>query len=163
MTQLDYIVLIIVLLSVLLGWWRGLVYEILSLLSWITSYFVAKSQMSEFVPYMPAVLESNNLRSAAAFLAVFIVTLILCGIAAWALNKLIKSFGLDWRTDGVMGALFGFFRGWMLVLLVVLLAGLTKLPQTALWRDALLSKPLENVALLARDLLPDDMAKRVSY
>jgi membrane protein required for colicin V production len=163
MTEFDYIILVIVILSVLLGWWRGLVYEILSLLSWVTSYFVAKSWVSEFTPYMPAVLESEALRIAAAFGTLFITTLILCAIAAWALNKLIKSFGLDWRTDGVTGAIFGFIRGLMLVLVLVLLAGLTKLPQTPFWRDALLSKPLQNVAQLARDLLPDDMAKRVSF
>lgn len=163
MTQFDYIVLVIIILSVLLGWWRGLVYEILSLLSWITSYFVAKSWAVEFTPYMPAVLESEALKSAAAFMAVFVTTLILCGIAAWSLNKLIKSFGLDWRTDGVLGAIFGFFRGWLLVLVIVLFAGLTKLPQTPFWHDALLSKPLQNVALMAADLLPDDMAKRVSF
>lgn len=163
MTQFDYIVLVIVLLSVLLGWWRGLVYEVLSLLSWITAYFVAKSWAAEFTPYMPEVLESDTLKNAAAFVAVFVTTLILCGIAAWALNKLIRSFGLDWRTDGVLGAFFGFLRGWMLVLVIVLLASLTKLPQTPMWRDALLSKPLQNVALLARDLLPDEMAKRVSF
>jgi membrane protein required for colicin V production len=163
MTQFDYIVLVVVILSVLLGWWRGMVYEILSLLSWVTSYFVAKSWAAEFAPYMPAVLESDTLKTAAAFLAVFITTLILCGIAAWALNKLIKSFGLDWRTDGVAGAIFGFFRGCMLVVVLVLLAGLTKLPHTPFWHDALLSKPLQNVALLVKDLLPGDMAKRVSY
>lgn len=163
MTQFDYIVLVIVILSVLLGWWRGLVYEVLSLLSWITAYFVAKSWAAEFTPYMPAVLESEVLKSAAAFVAVFIATLILCGVAAWALNKLIKSFGLDWRTDGVAGAIFGFFRGCLLVLVLVLLAGLTKLPQTAFWRDALLSKPLQNVAFLGKDVLPDEMAKRISF
>ena len=163
MTQFDYIVLFVVMLSVLLGWWRGLVYEVLSLLSWITSYFVAKSWAAELTPYMPDVLESGTLKSATAFFAVFITALILCGIAAWALNKLIKSFGLDWRTDGVLGAFFGFLRGWMLVLVIVLLASLTKLPQTPFWRDALLSKPLQNVALLAKDLLPDEMAKRVSF
>ena len=163
MMQFDYIILVVIWLSVLLGWWRGLVYEILSLLSWITSYFVAKSWVNEFTPYMPSVLESDTLRIAAAFVFLFIATLILCGIAAWALNKLIKSFGLDWRTDGVAGAIFGFFRGLMFVLLLVFVAGLTKLPQTAFWRDALLSKPLQNVAMLVKDLLPDDMAKRVSF
>ncbi len=163
MTQFDYIVFVIVILSVLLGWWRGLVYEILSLLSWVTAYFVAKSWVAEFTPYMPEVLESDTLKSTAAFLAVFIATLILCGVAAWALNKLIKSFGLDWRTDGVMGAFFGFVRGWILVLVIILFAGLTKLPQTPFWRDALLSKPLQNAALLAKDLLPDDIGKRVSF
>lgn len=163
MTQFDYIILVIILLSVLLGWWRGLVYEILSLLSWITSYFVAKSWVVELAPYMPAVLESEALKTAAAFMAAFVTTLILCGIAAWSLNKLVKSFGLDWRTDGVLGAFFGFMRGLILVLVLVLIAGLTKLPQTPFWRDALLSKPLQNVALVARDLLPDDIAKRVSF
>lgn len=163
MTQFDYIVLFVVMLSVLLGWWRGLVYEVLSLLSWITSYFVAKSWAAEFTPYMPDVLESGTLKSAAAFFAVFITTLILCGIAAWALNKLIKSFGLDWRTNGVLGAFFGFLRGVTLVLVIVLLAGLSKLPQTPFWRDALLSKPLQNVALQAMSLLPDDMEKHISY
>ena len=163
MTQFDYIILVFIVLSVLLGWWRGLVYEILSLLSWVTAYFVAKSWVSEFTPYMPSVLKGETLRIAAAYSFVFIVTLILCGIAAWALNKLIKSFGLDWRTDGVAGAIFGFFRGLMVVLLLVLLAGLTKLPQTPFWQDALLSKSLQNVALVAKELLPEDMAKRVSY
>jgi len=163
MTQFDYIILVVVMLSALLGWWRGLVYEVLSLLSWVTAYFVAKSWAAEFTSYMPAVLESDTLKSAVAFIAVFVITLIMCGIAAWALSKLIKSFGLDWRTDGILGAFFGFLRGWMLVLVIVLLASLTKLPQTPFWRDALLSKPLQNVALLARDLLPDGMAQRVSY
>lgn len=163
MTEFDYIILVIIILSVLLGWWRGLVYEILSLLSWGTSYFVAKSWAAEFTDSMPAVLESEALRSAASFSTVFIITLILCGIAAWAINKLIKSFGLDWRTDGVTGAMFGLVRGLLLVLVLVLLAGLTKLPQTPFWRDALLSKPLKNIALLVKDVLPDEMAKRVSF
>ena len=163
MTDFDYIILVVVVLSILLGWWRGLVYEILSLLSWITAYFVAKSWVTEFVPYMPAVLEGEALKIAAAFVFVFITTLILCGIAAWAVNKLIKSFGLDWRTDGVAGAIFGFFRGFMVVLSLVVLAGLTKLPQSPFWQNALLSKPLQNVAMLAKDILPEDMAKRVSF
>lgn len=163
MTEFDYIIFAIIVLSILLGWWRGIVYEILSLLSWVTSYFVAKSWAIEFAPYMPAVLESETLRSIASYLAVFVTTLILCGIASWSLNKLVKSFGLDWRTDGVTGAIFGFFRGLMLVLVLILVAGLTKLPQTSFWQNAILSKPLQNTALLVKDLLPDDMAKRVSF
>jgi membrane protein required for colicin V production len=163
MTQFDYIVLTVIFLSALLGWWRGLVYEILSLLSWVTAYFVAKSWALEFAPYMPDVLENSLLKQTSAFLIIFLSTLILCGIAAWALNKLIKSFGLDWRTDGVLGAFFGLIRGVMLVLLIILLASLTELPKAMFWRDALLSKPLQNIALQAKKLFPDDLAKRVIY
>jgi membrane protein required for colicin V production len=163
MTEFDYIIFVVVILSILLGWWRGLVYEILSLLSWITSYFVAKSWAADFAPYMPDVLASETLKGAAAFFAVFVTALILCGVAAWSLNKLIKSFGLDWRTDGVLGAVFGVVRGFLLVVLLVLVAGLTKLPQTPFWQEALLSNPLQNVALVVKDLLPEDMSKRVSF
>ena len=81
MTEFDYAVFVFVILSVLLGWWRGMVYEVLSLLSWVTSYFVAKSWAEEFSPYMPDVLENEVLKGAASFTAVFITTLILCGIA----------------------------------------------------------------------------------
>lgn len=161
--QFDYIVLTVILLSALLGWWRGLVYEILSLLSWVIAYLVAKSWALEFSPYMPNVLDSSILKNTSAFFVVFVTTLILCGIAAWSLNKLIKSFGLDWRTDGVLGAFFGVLRGGMLVLLIVLLSSLTDLPQTPFWRDALLSKTLQNLALQAKNLLPDDVAKRIIY
>ena len=86
MTQFDYIILVVIVLSVLLGWWRGLVYEILSLLSWVTAYFVAKSWVSEFTPYMPSALVGETLRIAAAYSFVFITTLILCGIAAWGVK-----------------------------------------------------------------------------
>ncbi len=163
MTQLDYIILLVILLSVLLGWWRGLVYEILSLVSWVTAYFVAKAWVTEITPYMPDALENETLKGAAAFVFAFVVTLILCGIAAWAIYRLAKSFGLDWRTDGVAGAIFGLARGFLIVMLLVLLAGLTKLPQTVFWKEALLSKPLQNTAMVVKDLLPDEMAKRITY
>ena len=42
MTAFDYAVLAITGLSIGLGWWRGFVYELLSLLGWIAAYFVAR-------------------------------------------------------------------------------------------------------------------------
>lgn len=163
MTEFDYIVLTILLLSVLLGWWRGLVHEILSLLSWGISFLVAKSWGLVLSPYMPDALESDTLKSMAAFLVVFLLTLILCGLGAWSIYRLAKYFGLDWRTDGVAGAMFGAVRGLLIVLLLVVMAGLTKLPQTGFWKDALLSKPLQTVAMLGKDLLPEEMARLVTF
>jgi membrane protein required for colicin V production len=49
------------------------------------------------------------------------------------------------------------------VLLVVLTAGLTALPQEPFWRKALLSKPLETAAMMAMPWLPQDVSKRISY
>lgn len=163
MTAFDYCVLVIVCLSMLLGWWRGLVYEVLSLLSWLAAYFVALAFVAELAPYMPEVLGSDTMKMGVAFAALFLLTLVLCGIASWSLHKLVKAFGMDWRTDGVMGALFGLVRGVVLVLVLVLVAGFTQLPKQPFWRDALLSKPLQSAALLLRNSLPDDVAKNVHY
>ncbi len=54
MTAFDLAVLIVVVLSMLLGRWRGLVYESVSLLSWVAAYFVARLFAPDVVDDVPA-------------------------------------------------------------------------------------------------------------
>ena len=51
MTAFDYIVIVIIAVSVLLGWWRGLVYEVLSLAGWVAAYFMARTSMKVDPPW----------------------------------------------------------------------------------------------------------------
>ena len=162
MTWLDYTAIAIVVLSALLGWWRGLVYEVLSLLGWIAAILAARLFAASIVPYMPAALGSEAVRTGAAYAALFIGTLIVGAIVAWSLSKLVKFVGLGWQ-DGLFGVLFGVLRGVLVLLALAVLAGLTGLPKEPAWRNAWLSKPLENVALAARAWLPDNVAQRVHY
>ena len=162
MMWLDYTVITIAVLSALLGWWRGLVYEVLSLLGWIAAILVARLFAASIVPYMPVALGAEAVRTAIAYAALFIVTLIIGGIVAWLLSKLVKFVGLGWL-DSLLGVLFGVLRGVLIVLVLVLLAGMTSLPKGQPWRDAWLSKPLENVALATRAWLPDNVAQRVTF
>ena len=160
MTWLDYTVIAIIVLSALLGWWRGLAYEVLSLLGWIVAILVARLFAASIVPYMPAGAEAA--RAAAAYAVLFIGALIIGGIVAWSLSKLVKFVGLGWL-DGLLGVVFGMVRGVLIVLVLVLLAGMTGLPKGQFWRDAWLSKPLENVALATRAWLPDNVAQHVAF
>lgn len=162
MTSFDYAILAIVGLSVGLGWWRGFVYELLSLLGWLAAYFVARLFAPGMVPYVPEMVGSSEAKTAVAYACLFVATLVVSGIVAWVLSKLVKFVGLGWM-DGIMGALFGLLRGVLLVLVLVLLAGLTSLPQQPFWRDAWASQSLQKVALFAKDFLPENMAKKVSY
>lgn len=161
MTGFDYTVIAITILSALLGWWRGVVYEVLSLLGWIVAYLVARLFASSAAPYMPDALVTEATRTAAAFVALFVVTLIAAGIVAGLLSKLVKWVGLV-RLDRSLGTLFGMLRGVLVVLVLILLAGLTSLPQQPFWRDAVLSKPLQSLALAGLTLLPDSVALRVN-
>jgi len=162
MTGFDYTVIAIVLLSALLGWWRGLVYEVLSLLGWVAAWVVARLFAVSAAPYMPAALGTESARTVAAFVALFVATLIVGGIVAWLLSKLVKWVGLGWL-DGLLGLSFGMLRGVLVVLVLVVLAGMTRVPQEPFWRNAWSSKSLENVARAMQKWLPDSVAQRVHF
>lgn len=162
MTWFDYTVIIIAVWSILLGWWRGFVYEVLSLLGWVAAYAVARWQAVNLAALMPAELGIEAIKVTVAFVLLFVATLIVSGIAVWLLLKLIKLTGLGW-IDGLFGSLFGMLRGMLLMLMLVLLAGLTDLPKKPFWREAKLSKPLESMALASLVWLPDSVARRVHF
>ena len=159
MTSFDYAVIVIIVLSALVGWWRGFMYELFSLIGWLAAYIVARTFSAELVPYVPMAVGAENLRSAAAFAALFIVTLIVGALFAWFLARLAKFAGLS-GMDGKFGAIFGMLRGGMMVIALVWLGGLTDLPKLPFWRNALSSKPLQHAALYAKNYLPEDAAKK---
>jgi len=162
MTWFDYVVIGVVVWSALLGWWRGFVYEVLSLLGWVIAYVVARWQAVNLAALMPAGLGVDAIKVTVAFVLLFVATLIVSSIVVWMLSKLIKSIGLGWL-DGLFGSMFGMLRGTLLVLILVLLAGLTDLPKEPFWRKAKLSKPLESLALASLVWLPDSVASRVHF
>ncbi|RFC32061.1 MAG: membrane protein required for colicin V production [Candidatus Nitrotoga sp. MKT] len=162
MTWFDYTVIIIAVWSVLLGWWRGFVYEVLSLFGWVVAYVVARWQAVNVAALMPIELGMDAIKITVAFVLLFVATLIVSGVVVWLISKLIKSTGLGW-IDSLFGSLFGMLRGMLLVLMLVLLAGVTDLPQKPFWREAKLSKPLESIALASLVWLPDSVARRVHF
>jgi len=159
MTIFDIAVLVIVALSALLGWWRGFMYELFSLLGWVAAYVVARMFSAQLIPYIPQALGAESLRVAAAFAAVFIVVLIVGAIVAWLLARLAKFAGLA-GMDGKFGAMFGVVRGVLLVLALVWLGGLTNLPQQSWWKNAWSSKPLQQAAQYAKEYVPAEVAPK---
>lgn len=155
----DIAVLVIIVLSALLGWWRGFMYELFSLLGWIAAYIAASALSDQALPYIPEVITAEAIRSAVAFALVFVVTLIVAAVLAWLLSKLTKMAGLG-GLDGKFGAMFGVLRGLLVVLALVWIGGLTSLPEKHWWQDAWTSKPLQQAAMYARDYLPTQTAQR---
>lgn len=159
MTAFDVAVIAIIALSVLLGWWRGFMYELFSLIGWIAAYVVAHTYSAQALPFIPEAVGAQNIRASVAFASLFIVTLIIGAIAAWLLAKLAKFAGLA-GVDGKFGAIFGLLRGVLVVLALVWLGGLTALPQQAWWHEAWSSKYLQQAALYAHDYLPENVVRK---
>ena len=160
LTWFDFAIMAILLASLALGVWRGLVYEVLSLAGWPVAFVLSRLYAAEIVPLMP--LMQETMRLALAYAVVFIAALIVWGMLAWLFSRLVKAVGLGWL-DRAMGALFGALRGVLVILALVWLAGLTSIPEQPFWRGAQTSRTAENAALLTKAWLPDSIAQRIRY
>jgi membrane protein required for colicin V production len=160
MNGLDFAVIGILLLSMLLGLWRGLICEVLSLVGWPIAIVLSKLTGDSFAPLLP--IEQEEVRIATAYALVFAATLIASGILARLIARMLKAMGSDW-TDRAMGGLFGILRGGLVVLVLVWLAGLTHLPEQRFWHSSLTGRTLEDVALLTKTWLPDNIGQRIHY
>jgi membrane protein required for colicin V production len=162
MTGFDYAVLAIVGISVLLSIIHGFVRELLALASWIVAFLAAQNYAADFAPLLPAAITSGSGRLLVAFMAVFLVVLLAMTLAANLLSRLFRAAGLG-LADRALGAVFGLVRGFAIVMVVVLLAGLTALPRQPMWREAMLSAPLEALANAVKGWLPYDLSKHINY
>jgi membrane protein required for colicin V production len=162
MTGFDYVVLAVIGISVLLSIMRGFVREVLALISWVIAFVVAKLYAVEFAPLLPEVIPTEALKMLAAFLILFLTTLLLCSLLAIALSQIFKKVGLGWIDRG-LGAIFGVLRGVLIVGTLTLLAGFTALPKDPIWRNAMFAAPLEAMVTAILPWLPADVAKHVKY
>lgn len=162
MTWLDYAVLGVFAMSLVLGAWRGLVREVVSILGWVIAFLAANLLAGPLGPAMPQAIPSAELRVAAAYLIVFIVSLMVTSLAGLLLSKVVSAAGLG-GIDRLLGAAFGALRGLLIVLAGALLAGLTSAPRQAWWRDSASGPLLAQAAGAAKPWLPQTLAARLRY
>lgn len=135
MAALDWAVIAILALSVLLGLWRGLVYEVLSVLNWIAAFLLARWLAPVAVQYMPVHPASERVQYVVGFLGVFLAALILGGLLSWVVKKLVAAAGLA-PVDRMLGGVFGLVRGTMVVLVFAVVVHLMGLKDGAWWNDS---------------------------
>jgi membrane protein required for colicin V production len=132
LAALDWVVLAVLALSVLLGLWRGLVYEVLSVLNWLAAFLLAQWLAADAARYMPLSAAGEAFQYAAGFVVVFIAALIAGGLLAWLTKKLVEAAGLA-PVDRLLGGVFGLVRGTVAVLALAVVVHLTGLRNSAWW------------------------------
>lgn len=162
MTEFDYVVLGILGVSILLSLMRGFIREFLGLASWIVAALAAKSFAVDVARLLPESIPNEGVRLVAAFVIVFLGILLIASLLAIALGELFKKVGLGWLDRG-LGGVFGCARGLLIVGVLVLLGGLTSMPQDPRWHDAMFSAPLEAMVTSTKPWLPPEMAKRIKF
>jgi membrane protein required for colicin V production len=161
-TIFDYLVLFVLLASVVISTMRGLVKEILSLVSWVVAFVVANAYGATLAPMLPTMIPGEAVRLMVAFVALFLGVRILMGLLSLAVDALVKASGLSLADRG-LGGLFGLARGIVFVLFAVILCGMTSIPQQDFWKQALLSPLAETGARTVKPFLPAALAQRVQF
>ena len=162
MTVFDYIVLTILVASIVVSMVRGLVREVLSLIAWLAAFIVANRWGADMAALLPAAVPAGTVRLVAGFAILFVATLLLVGLVNLAIAHIVQASGLK-IVDRGLGGLFGFARGGLIVMTLVILAGFTALPKQALWRDALFAPIVETAVHTVKPWLPDDWARHVNF
>lgn len=158
MPVVDWILLGVLVLSMLLGAWRGLVYEVLSVLAWAASFYVAQWLAPDLASRLPLQSASEPIRYAAGFLLIFIVSVFAIGLLVALLKKLIDASGLR-PVDRTLGAAFGLLRGLILLLAATVVVNLTALKTSEEWQASVGAPVLSATLKSLQPLLPEQFAK----
>ena len=150
MAVLDWVVMALLAVSVLLGLWRGLVYEVLSVLNWLAAFVLAQWLAPRAAALMPLSRAGESIQYAAGFAVVFIAALFAGGFLAWGISKLVAAVGLR-PVDRALGGLFGVVRGVVAVLAIAVVVHLAGLDRGLWWTE---SKTAGVAAAALRGLKP---------
>jgi membrane protein required for colicin V production len=163
MIWIDYTIIGLILISSIIGLFRGIVREAFSLFTWIFASWVALNFSRQFSSFfLENIINIPSARIAVAFAILFIVTLIVGAIISFLLAELVKKTGLT-GSDRFAGMIFGIVRGMVVVAMVVMLAGLTPLPEDSWWKESVLIPPFQSLAVWLRDHIPSGLMAYVSY
>jgi membrane protein required for colicin V production len=157
----DGLLLTVLLLSVLLGAWRGLVYEVLSVASWVAAFVLAQGYADEAALMLPLDSLSPPLRLAVGFLVVFIAVAFAGGLLAWLVKKLVASVGLR-PVDRVLGSAFGLARGVVMLLAFAVVVSMSPMRDAAWWEDSVVADALVGTLHAIKPLLPEPVARYIA-
>jgi membrane protein required for colicin V production len=158
LSAVDWMLLAVLGLSLLLGLWRGIVQEVLSLAGWVAAFYVSQMYAPMAAAWLPMEGSSQMLRYAAGFVVVFIAVLVATVLVSFVVKKLVSAVGLG-PLDRLLGSVFGLMRGMVILLAVTVLVGMTPMRETEGWREAQGAQWLQQFLHVLKPVLPADFGK----
>ena len=133
-TAVDWAIIAVLGLSILLSLWRGFVREAVSLAGWIAAFVIANMFVGEMAAFLQQWIANVTGRYVVAYALLFAGMLMVAGIAGKLSAQVVKVTGLT-LLDRLLGTVFGFVRGIIIVLVVVYVLRELAPPQNLLWLD----------------------------
>lgn len=162
MSLFDIFALSVIALSAVSATVRGIISELLSLITWLLALAVAKIAAAPLGASVLSVIQPPVLATAAGFVAAFAAVMLAMSLLRPLLTGGAKTVGLG-GINRLLGTFYGTLRGGVMVTLAVLVCAFTDLPQSEDWRNAQSAPFFEGAAELAVPYLPDYLAEKIKY
>ena len=157
----DLVIAGLIVVSILIGFFRGFVKELISLVTWVVAVFLAVMYTTPLSAYM-TFTKMALLRSLVAFLLIFIGTVFIGAIFNFIVGAFVRSTPFS-LADKVLGSAFGFLRGLVFVTILILLGGLTPLPQATWWKKSSMVSEFQVLAVWFKEQLPEEHGKNFHF
>lgn len=157
MALLDWIGIAVLLVSMLLGTFRGLVFELMSLAGWIAAFLCAQWFAGGVAAWMPVGEAGAAWRYPVAFVLVFVVVAFGAGLVASLTRRMIAAAGLR-PVDRTLGAAFGVARGVVALLVTAVVVHLLALSDGVLWKESRGAIVLDSALQGVKPVLPEKLA-----
>lgn len=159
---IDIIIIAVLVLPAVVGAIYGFLNILFSLIAWILALGIAMKLYSAVSPFLVPYVNIAILRDLLAFIALFVVSLLILTAVGYFLMKLVGRSGLT-ATDRILGFVFGVGLGGAIITVAVFLAGFTSVPTSTWWHESVLIQPFQQVAVWARRFLPANVVEDHRY
>ena len=157
MALFDWIAVGLLGLSMLTGLWRGLMFEVISLVGWIAAFLCAQWFAADVAAWLPFGEPGASWRYAAGFVLVFVAVAFAGGLVAAVTRRLVTAVGLR-PVDRMLGALFGAARAAVALLVVAVVVHVLALGQDGWWRESASAPWLDAALQGLKPALPEKLA-----
>ena len=162
MSTADIVILCLIALPTIVGIFYGFLNIVFSLLSWAVSLGLSIKLVQYFSPLLENYVDTPILRIILAFIALFILSLLIMSGISYLIVKLLGRSGLT-ATDRILVLFFGMGLGGLIVAIIILLAGFTAFPQEPWWEESKLVEPFERISIWSARFLPESITEYHSY
>jgi membrane protein required for colicin V production len=162
MIWIDYVIIGLVSITLITGFLRGFSLEFFSFVCWLLATVIGLNFSREFSVFLEAIITHPLLKLSASFLSLFLITLLVGLLIQGLLGESIKKPQLTFM-DRLGGMIFGVLHGTVVVVILVMLAGLTGLPDDLWWKESKLLPSFQTCAEWSLNHIPSALAEFIHY
>jgi len=119
LSLLDWLLLAILVYSIAVSWFKGFIREVLGLITVLAAVLLGAWFYRGVGRLFKDVVRTENIALFFGFSLIFVVTLVAGFVVIWLIAKFMKFAKLQWA-DRLLGAAFGFIRGWVISAAILL-------------------------------------------